>query len=139
MELLSDHQVSFQFKNIDTGKNLTLIAEEGLTIRPIPPGHWELTGFSREGRSFVSMNTAKKFVLRMKAKSNTYAGSVLISCPSVSEKDYKFLKKFKFYNRYPFSSDKSLCEVVVGSDYLSVRAKLRQKMKNKKLGLHTGF
>lgn len=138
-ELLSDRQVTLMFKDIDTGKNLSVIAEEGVSVKAVPPGHWELTGFEKEGRTFVSMNTAKKFVFRMKPKSNTYAGTYLISCPAVSEKDYKFLKKLKFYNRYPFSSDKGLCEVAVGSDYLSVRTKFRQKMKNLKLSLHTGF
>lgn len=138
-ELLKDQHVTLQFKNVDNGKKLTVILNQGLKFLPVPVGHWELTGFERRGESFVSMKTSKKFVFRVKAKQNTYAGSILIGCPTVSEKNFTLLKEMKFFNRYPFSSESNLCELVVGDDLKRVQSELKRTKENKHLKLFLSF
>ena len=132
-ELLTGKQLTLQFKEVDSGNNLTIIIDEGISERPVPAGHWELTGFEENGHSFVSMNTSKKFIFTMKGKSSVYAGSIVIGCPRLQSSQFKLLKKMKFFNRYPFSSSQGLCELVIGNDLSGVRT----AGKFKKLG--TGF
>jgi hypothetical protein len=138
-ELLSGEQVTLQMKNLDNGKNLTVIIEKGISHRSVTPGHWELTGFEENGTSYVSMNTSKKFVFRRKEKTNVYAGSIVIGCPKIAATDFKLLKQMKFFNRYPFSSTSGLCEVVVGNDFAWVKSQFKKVQKNKKLNLILGF
>lgn len=138
-ELLNREKLTLYFKSVDSGKNLTVIIGKGITQRSVPAGHWELTGFASEGRSFSSMNTSKKFVFRMRASSNIYAGSLVLGCPQISAQDYQYLKGMKFFNRYPFTSTHGLCEVVIGNDFAEVRNTLRKSRKNKNLDLVIGF
>ena len=138
-ELASPGKVQLQFKSLDNGRNLSVIIENGITQKSIPAGHWELTGFERDGVSFLSMNTSKKFVLTVKPKSNVYGGSIVIGCPSIGQDDFKLLKNMKFFNRYPFRSSKNLCELVVGNDFAGVKTNLQKPLNSKKLNLIMGF
>lgn len=138
-EVLNSEQVSLQLKNVDSGKNLTVNLAKGLSTSPVPVGHWEITGFEENGKSFLSMNISKKFVFRMKAKNNVYAGSIVIGCPQIASTDLKLLKEMNFYNRYPFSSASGLCEMVIGDNFARVRKTLKKSSKNKKLNLIMGF
>ena len=138
-ELASHRKVQLQFKSLDNGNKLSVIIENGITQKSIPTGHWELTGFENEGVSFLSMNTSKKFVLTVKPKSNVYGGSIVIGCPSIGQDDFKLLKNMKFFNRYPFRSSKSLCELVVGNDFAGVKSSLQKSPNSKKLSLIMGF
>lgn len=134
-EVLGSLPVSLQLTNVDDGTRLTVILEKGLSLREVPPGHWELTGFEKDGRSFVSMNTSKKFVFRMQPRRNVYAGSIVIGCPKIYSGDLKLLRRMKFFNRYPFSSSLGLCELVIGNDFVKVRSELGKVSKSKKLKL----
>ena len=138
-EVLNRDRVTLYFKSVDSGKNLTVILEKGLNQKSVAAGHWELTGFASQGKSFNSMNTSKKFVFRMKKLSNTYAGSLVVGCPQISAQDNQYLKGMKFFNRYPFTSTHGLCEVVIGNDFAEVRNALRMSRKNKNLELTSGF
>lgn len=138
-ELLSNKKLSLQFKSLDDGSNLTVIIEKGISDREVSPGHWELTGFEVKGKSYLSMNTSKKFVFRMSEKNSVYAGSIVIGCPKISSSENKHLMKMKFFNRYPFSSSSGLCELVVGNDFNGVREKVKKSRKSKKLNLILGF
>lgn len=138
-ELLSESQLALQFKNVDSDSYLTVIIEPGVTEKEIPSGHWELTGFEVEGTSYQSMNTSKKFVMRTKSKQRNYGGSLLLGCPKVTSEDFSHLKQMKFFDRYPFSSSKGLCELVVGNNMISVRNHLRKTKKLKRLNLNITF
>jgi hypothetical protein len=132
-------QIALQLKNVDDGTNLTVNLTKGLSTTPVPVGHWELTGFEEAGKSFVSMNTSKKFVFSMKQKKNVYAGSIVIGCPKIAPTNFKLLKEMKFFNRYPFSSSTGLCELVVGNNFAKVHSILKKTSKNKKLNIVLGF
>lgn len=138
-ELFSGAPLSLQLKNVDSGARLTVILDKGLSLKNVPAGHWELTGFEEKGKSFVSMNISKKFVFRVKPKSNVYAGSILVGCPKINPSDFKLLREMKFFDRYPFSSASGICEMVVGNDFAGVRKYLRKATDNKKLNLIMGF
>lgn len=134
-ELLNINQLSLQLKNVDGGNNLTLIIEKGISQKEVPPGDWELTGFEEDGTSYISMKTSKKFVFRMKAKTDVYAGSILIGCPKIATQDLRLLRDMKFFNRYPFSSSVGLCELIVGNDFASVLPKIKKSRNSKKLNI----
>jgi hypothetical protein len=126
-QLLNRGQLSLQLRNIDTGEALTLLLEGELSERKVPKGHWELAGFEDSGKSFVSMNTSKKFIFQMKPSKSIYAGSIVVGCPRVQSKDLKLLMSMRFFNRYPFSSSDGLCEVIVGDNFNRIK-KLRKKI-----------
>ena len=138
-EVLEAEQIGLQLKNVDDNTNLTLNLAKGLSTTPVPAGHWELTGFEQNGKSFLSMNTSKKFVFKMDAKKNVYAGSIVIGCPKIAPTDFKLLKEMKFFNRYPFSSSTGLCEMVVGNNFAKVYSIMKKSSKKKKLNLVLGF
>lgn len=137
--LFSPGQITLQFKNVDSRMNLSVVIEEGVTVHPVSPGHWELTGYEQNGKSFTSMNISKKFVMRIKSNSLTYAGTILTGCPKIESKDNKHLVGMRFFNRYPFSGGTGICEMVVGNDLASVRVHLKKERKSKKLNLVMGF
>lgn len=138
-DLLSGEQVTLQLKSVDSGANLTVIIQGGLSQTRLGTGHWELTGFEQNGKSFLSMNISKKFVFVRKAKTNVYAGSIVIGCPKIAPTDFKLLRDMKFFNRYPFSSASGLCELVVGDDYARVRTSIKKSQKSNKLNLSNGL
>jgi hypothetical protein len=137
--LFGPEQITLQFKNVDNGTNLSVVIEEGVTVHPVTPGHYELTGYEQNGKSYTSMNISKKFVMRIKSNSLTYAGTILTGCPKIESKDFTLLKGMRFFNRYPFSGGTGLCEMVVGNDLASVRVHLKKERKSKKLNLVMGF
>lgn len=138
--LLSHDQITLYLKNVDNGKNLSVIIERGISKRSVPVGHWEMTGFEQKGNTYLSLSTSKKFVFSMKPKVDVYAGSIVLGCPGITAVHFKHLKKMKFFNRYPFSSTSHhLCELVVGNDIDGVRSELKKSHKFKKLKLIEGF
>ena len=138
-ELLNKNKITLYFKNVDDGSNLNVIIGKGMTQKVLPLGHWELTGFSSEGRTFTSMNTTRKFVFGMKPGALSYAGSIVIGCPKVTNFEFHYLKGMKFFNRYPFSSKSGLCEMIIGNDFAQVSQRLKKVRKNKNLDLVLGF
>jgi hypothetical protein len=138
-DLLTGEQITLQLKNLDDGSKLSVTVSSGVSVHQIKPGHWELTGYEENGRSYTSMNTSKKFIIRIRSKGLVYAGSIIVRCPSITTKDFKLLKSMKFFNRYPFSGNIGLCEMVVGNDLSNVRMKLKNKSKLKKLNIGMGF
>lgn len=137
--LFSHDRVTLYLKNLDNNSALSMIIEKGVTRLPISPGHWELTGFEEGDHSYTSMNTSKKFVFRARSKAATYAGSIVIGCPKVGSEDFVYLKPMKFFNRYPFSSEVGLCEMIVGNDFATVRSELKKTPETKRLNLVIGF
>lgn len=138
-EVVNLDRLALQLRNVDEGTALTVNLQRGLSTTPMPPGHWELTGFEDNGISYLSMNVSKKFVFTMESKKNVYAGSIVVRCPKLDPSDLKLLKEMKFFNRYPFSSAQGLCELVVGNNFARVRSTLKKSFKNKRLNLTLGF
>ncbi len=138
-EVMAEEQLSLQLKNVDTSEALQVNLAKGLSTTPIPAGHWEITGFEQAGKSYLSMNISKKFVFKMDAKKNVYAGSIVIGCPKIAPTDFKLLKEMKFFNRYPFSSATGLCEMVIGNNFAKVYSIMKKSSKKKKLNLVLGF
>lgn len=138
-DLLTGQQITLQLKNLDDGSSLSVTISSGVSVHQIRAGHWELTGYEENGQSFTSMNTSKKFVIRIRSQGLIYAGSILVRCPRIITKDFKLLKSMKFFNRYPFSGNIGLCEMVVGNDLANVRMKLKNTKKLKKLSIGMGF
>jgi hypothetical protein len=138
-ELFSPEKVVLHFKNVDNELPVSLILNKGINNHFLNPGHWELSGFDLDGISYRSMNVSKKFVLKIRAGISTYSGSLLTGCPRVSKKESQFLKKMKFFDRYPFSSSVGLCELVVGDNKENVQKRLRKEKKFKSLNLQSGF
>ncbi len=138
--LLSHDQITLHLKNVDNGKNLSVIIDKGISKRSVHAGHWEMTGFEQGGNTYLSLSTSKKFVISIKPKVDVYAGSIILGCPAITAAHFKHLKKMKFFNRYPFSSTSHhLCEFVVGNDIDGVRSELKKTYKSKKLKLIQGF
>lgn len=137
-ELLQQEKVILYFSSVDNGSRLNVILRNGLNFKNLPKGHWELTGFSTGGKTFNSLNTTKKFVVR-KNDENIYGGSIVIGCPTVNRTKFSLLKSMRFFNRYSFSSGKNLCELVVGNDLAGVKTKIAKSRKNNNLSISPGF
>lgn len=138
-ELFNESPLTLQFTNVDDETYMTVVIEKGISQKSFPVGHWELTGFEENGNSFLSMNTTKKFILRSKENSLNYGGTILLGCPSIPKDSTSILKRMKFFDRYPFSGAKGLCEMVIGDNFAEVRSSLRKSQKSKQLKLNMGF
>ena len=57
----------------------------------------------------------------------------------VSNDEFERLKSMKFFNRYPFSSENGICELVVGNNQVGVEKKLQKVLNSKSLSLVIGF
>lgn len=118
---LSPLGVQLLVQNLKTKEISTLLIEDSLFIISLEPGDWQIDGFILNDQKFHLMNTSQKFVFNIKKNKTTYAGSIVVQCPKIGEDYFPTLKKMKFFNRYYFSSNEGLCEMVVGNDYKGVK------------------
>lgn len=139
VELLELPRILLHFKNVDTGARFSLNIQKEIKFHPIGEGHWELIGFVENEKNYVSLETSKKFVFHARPKSRVYAGSIIFGCPRVANKEIDHLKNMKFFNRYQFSSEAGICELVIGNDQTGVQKKLRKTLNSKNLSLTIGF
>lgn len=102
-------------------------------------GFWQVSGFVLDGIRFNIMNTTKQFIFELKKNKHTYVGSYIFQCPKVNNTHLDEMKKMHFFNRYPFSSDIRLCELVVGSDFDKVKEVWNNLDKAKLRPLSLGF
>lgn len=105
----------------------------------LAPGFWQVAGFILDGKRYNIMNTSKLFVFELKKDKFTYVGSYIFQCPKVNGTHLKEMKKMRFFNRYPFSSNERLCELVVGSDFDKVKQVWKNIDKTKLRPLSLGF
>ncbi len=138
-ELFSPDKVVLHYKNVESELSVSLILNKGINNHFLNPGHWELSGFELDGISYKTMNVSKKFILKIHSGIQTYSGSLLAGCPRASKKERIFLKKMKFFDRYPFSSTHGLCELVIGDNREDVQRRLKKEKKIKILNLQSGF
>jgi hypothetical protein len=138
-ELLSPDYAVLHFKNVENNRSVSLVMNKGINSHFLNSGHWELIGFDLDGISYKAMNVSKKFILNISSRVQTYSGSVLAECPRVTKKAGKYLKRMKFFDRYPFSSSYGLCEIVVGDNKDEVQRSLMKEKKFKSLNLQNGF
>lgn len=124
--------------NLDHKLEERLIVDKTLSEIGLQEGHWLVSGFVLNGKRYKVLNSSQRFIFRLKSKEATYAGSYIFQCPKVGQEHVSELKKMNFFNRYPFSSDQRLCEMVVGSAYKNVNRAWLHMSKDKK-PLDLGF
>lgn len=126
---------------LDVKKQTEEIVTMDMTLSQLEleAGFWQVSGFILDGVRFNLMNTTKQFIFELKKNKYTYVGSYIIQCPKVNNTHLDEMKKMHFFNRYPFSSDSRLCELVVGSDFDKVKLVWRNLDKTKLRPLSLGF
>ncbi|MBA2405383.1 MAG: hypothetical protein H0V66_11475 [Bdellovibrionales bacterium] len=117
----------------------TVLMDKTLSQLRLVPGFWQVTGFILNGKRYQMMNSNKLFIFHIKKDQIAYVGSYIFQCPKVNKTYLKQMKKMSFFNRYPFSSDKRLCEMVVGSDFENVNRVWVDLDKEKHRPLSLGF
>jgi hypothetical protein len=125
--------------NVVLDKVVNITMDKTLSQIELEPGPWVVSGFILSGVHYKLMNAAQQFSFTMKEKKNTYVGSYIFQCPKVNKSHLPQMKKMNFFNRYPFSSETSLCEMVVGSDYKNVKKVWLKLSKTKVPSLSLGF
>lgn len=125
--------------NVKTQKEEIVQMDLTLSQLELAPGHWQVAGFVLDGQRYGVMNISKQFIFQLKKDKVTYVGSYIFQCPKVNETHLKEMKKMSFFNRYPFSSETRLCELVVGSDFDKVKQVWKNIDKTKLRPLSLGF
>jgi hypothetical protein len=136
--IISPLGVELALFHIESKKEVKVHVDKTLSQVELPEGHWEVRGFVLKGKSYKMMKTSKQFVLNVKKNKKSYVGSYIFQCPKVDQSHIKELKKLSFFNRYPYSSNTGLCELVVGSDYEKVN-KVWLGLKKDQTPLTLGF
>jgi hypothetical protein len=98
-------------------KSRSLVLNQDVFYHSLPAGEWWIRGLKFKGEVFEAMNTSQRATFRVHKDSYSYAGALLVQCPKVGQDHFEELKLMKFFNRYSFSSDRGLCEIVLGNDY----------------------
>lgn len=137
--LYSNEKLTLHLKNLENGKNASIILSNGLSERDLGPGHWELRSFAKDGITFVAVSASKKFILNKRSGQMMYGGSIVVACPAVGVEQFKYLKGMKFFNRYHFKSTTGACEIVIGSELEKAQTDLRKSHKSRDLKLVIGF
>ena len=125
--------------NVDEKIEETVLMDKTLSQLDLTPGFWQVSGFVLKGKFYKIMNTSKQFIFHLKKDEITYVGSYIFQCPKVNQTYLPDMKKMSFFNRYPFSSKKRLCELVVGSDFDNVNRVWVEMDKEKHRPLSLGF
>lgn len=124
--------------NMDDGREERVLVDKTLSQLEVSPGFWQISGFSMDGKIFDPMNGDQQFIFNVKKNQPTYVGSYIIECPKVGKEHLPEMKKMSFFNRYPFTEETGLCELVVGNAYPEVN-KVWQKLVKDKKELKLGF
>jgi hypothetical protein len=124
---------------VESKKEEIVLMDKTLSQLTLKPGFWKVSGFILNETRYKIMNTSKQFIFRIKKNKMTYVGSYIFQCPKVNQIHVEEMKKMSFFNRYPYSSKKSLCELVVGSDFDNVNRVWLELDKSQHLPLSLGF
>jgi hypothetical protein len=134
--IIVDLGVELELLHLEENKSENILVDKTISRLQMKPGHWQVNSFKISGTTYKLMNTSKKFIFRVKKSKNTYVGSYIFQCPKVDRSHFREMKKLNFFNRYPFSSNQGLCEMVVGSDFSTVnKVWLRLSKDHRPLGL----
>jgi hypothetical protein len=125
--------------NVEAQREEIVLMDKTLSQLHLTPGFWQVSGFVLKGRYYKIMNSSKQFIFHLKKNEITYVGSYIFQCPKVNHTYISDMKKMSFFNRYPFSSEERLCEVVVGSDFDNVNRVWVEMDKEKHRPLSLGF
>lgn len=125
--------------NVEKHKEEIFLMDKTLSQLDLPPGFWQISGFILNGKRHKIMNNSKKFIFHLKKDEMTYAGSYIFQCPKVDHTHIGEMKKMSFFNRYPFSSETGVCELVVGSDFINVNRVWKELDKDQHRSLKLGF
>ena len=134
--IIGELGIELELQNLEDKKSENILFDKTISRLQMKPGHWQVNSFKFNGITYRLMNTSKKFIFRVKKPGNTYVGTYIFQCPKVDRSHLNEMKKLNFFNRYPFSSTKGLCEMVVGSDHSRVnKVWLRLSKDHRPLGL----
>ena len=126
-------------RNVESGVEQIVLMDKNLSQLYLSPGFWLFAGFILNGKRYTTMNTSKQFIFALKKDKVTYVGTYIFQCPKVNGAYLKQMKKMNFFNRYPFSDQTGLCEVVVGSDFKNVKRVWKEVDAQNKRPLELGF
>ena len=107
--------------NLDNQKEMQLDLQYGVMTYELPPGTWQMMGFTLNGKKYETLLSSQNFVFKAIKDKTVYAGSLVFQCPRVGPKYNILLKNHKFFNRYPFKNQKGLCELIVGNDFATIQ------------------
>jgi hypothetical protein len=125
--------------NVESRLEQIVLMDKNLSQLHLRPGSWKVAGFILNGKRYKTMNTSKQFVFDLQKDKVTYVGTYIFQCPKVNGNYLKQMKKMNFFNRYPFSHETGLCEVVVGSDFKNVKRVWKEVDAQNKRPLELGF
>ena len=125
--------------NVESKSEEIVLMDKNLSQLYMSPGFWQVAGFILNGKRYKTMNTSKQFIFNLQKDKVTYVGSYIFQCPKVNVDYLKQMKKMNFFNRYPFSGQTGLCEVVVGSDFKNVKRVWKEVDAKNKRPLELGF
>lgn len=125
--------------NIESKLEQIVLMDKSLSQLYLKPGFWQVAGFILNGKHYKTMNTSKQFIFDLQKDKVTYVGTYIFQCPKVNGNYLKQMKKMNFFNRYPFSHETGLCEVVVGSDFKNVKRVWKEVDAQNKRPLELGF
>ena len=131
--------VKLVLTKVESKKEEVVLMDKTLSQLKLAPGYWKVSGFIMGESRYKIMNTSKQFIFRIKKNKMTYVGSYIFQCPKVNHTHVEEMKKMSFFNRYPFSSNQRLCELVVGSDFENVNRVWVELDKSQHLPLSLGF
>jgi hypothetical protein len=119
-------------------KEESITIDKTLSQMEMPHGYWEIVGFKLDHKMYRLYKLKKKFIFHLKKDKVSYVGSYILDCSYNKKNYFSDLKKMNFFNIYYFSSDNSLCEMVVGSDYKRIN-KVWKSLKSDNKSLQLGF
>jgi hypothetical protein len=125
--------------NVESRAEEIVLMDKNLSLLYLRPGSWQVAGFVLNGKRYKTMNTSKQFIFDLQKDKVTYVGTYIFQCPKVNGNYLKQMKKMNFFNRYPFSNETGLCEVVVGSDFKNVKRVWKKVDAQNKRPLELGF
>jgi hypothetical protein len=137
--LIDPLELELKLFNLDAKKSEVIDVKTALSKISLGPGLWQIEGFKLKGKHYKILNTSDKFVFRLKEKSVTYAGSIVIKCPRIGSGHNVELKSMSFFNRYHFKSKNGLCEMIVGNKFEAVKRAYQEIEKSPSSPLIQGF
>jgi hypothetical protein len=136
--LIAPQEVELFLMQEGSNKEESITIDKTLSQMEMPHGYWEIVGFKLDHKIYRLNKLKKKFIFHLKKDKISYVGSYILDCSFDKKNYFSDLKKMNFFNIYYYSSDNSLCEMVVGSDYKRVN-KVWKSLKSDNKSLQLGF
>lgn len=137
--LVSPQEIIVSLSQFDKKERRNIKLTTGISKRILTSGDWQLRGLKYKGTYFSAINDAQKIVIKLKDEKYLYVGSLIFSCPKVSEEFMESMKRMKYFNRFYLKSKKRICELVIGNDFEYVKNELLDEDKDLKNAIILGL